>query len=205
MSHLAVLIVEKNGTLKSLTIKDYKEEELYKKCGFKKADNFNLQTQWVTKINGQKLVVSMYGKLDGRANTENKYDFPPPIDTKLYFGNCVLVAMICDTNNERSLCDLTNVLWNTIYEKLFGGFDNLQNSSIDDEDEEDELEHVASSKKTKIGGYLKDDFIVDEDEDEDEDNDSFLEQVSQPTTEDLDEDEGGSELVMDSYDYSDEN
>ena len=69
MSHLAVLIVEKNGTLKSLTIKDYKEEELYKKCGFKKADNFNLQTQWVTKINGQKLVVSLYGKLDGRANT----------------------------------------------------------------------------------------------------------------------------------------
>ena len=34
MSHpLNVIIVEKEGTLKSLVIKDFKLEELYKKCG----------------------------------------------------------------------------------------------------------------------------------------------------------------------------
>ena len=196
MPQLAVLIVEKNGLLKSLTIKDYKEEELYKKCGFKKADNFNLQTQWVTKINGRQIEVSMYGKLDGRANTENKYDFPPPIDNQLYFGNCGLVARNCDANNERTFCDLTNVLWDNIYDKLFGGFDNLQSSITDDENEEDELENIPSSKKTKIGGYLKDDFIVDEGDEDDH----FLEQVSQSSSKDDD----GSELNMESYDYSDE-
>ena len=34
--NISVIIVEKAGTLKNLTIKDFKEEELYKKCNFKK-------------------------------------------------------------------------------------------------------------------------------------------------------------------------
>ena len=30
---VGIVIVEKIGSLKSLTVKDYKEDELYKKCG----------------------------------------------------------------------------------------------------------------------------------------------------------------------------
>ena len=88
--NINVVIVEKNGTLKNLTIKEFKEEELFKKCGFKKADNFLKQTEWSVKINGQKYVIMLYGKEDGKANIENKYDFPPPIDTKLLFGDNAL-------------------------------------------------------------------------------------------------------------------
>ena len=32
----SILIVEKGGNLKSLSVKDYQEDELFKKCGFKK-------------------------------------------------------------------------------------------------------------------------------------------------------------------------
>ena len=32
---VTVIIVEKTGTLKIHNIKDFKEDELYKKCGFK--------------------------------------------------------------------------------------------------------------------------------------------------------------------------
>ena len=35
---LTIVIVDKTGTLKSLNVKEYKEEELFKKCGFKKVD-----------------------------------------------------------------------------------------------------------------------------------------------------------------------
>ena len=41
---LNVIIVERTGTLKILAIKDFKEEELFKKCGFKKAEDFLEQT-----------------------------------------------------------------------------------------------------------------------------------------------------------------
>ena len=69
---LSVIIIEKSGIIKSLNIKDYKEEELFKKGGFKKADGFIKHTVWPVKIDGTKYNIAMYGKLDGKANMENK-------------------------------------------------------------------------------------------------------------------------------------
>lgn len=213
MPQLGIIIVEKGGSLKTLTIKDYKEEELYKKCGFKKADDFSLQVEWPVKLDGQKYLIAMYGKLEGKANMENKYDFPPPVDNNLYFGSCALVGMIRDDANNRTHINLTKELWNKIYEKLFGGFEDLAVMCADDDDEEDELEKIPKSMKTKNGGYLKDGFVVDSDEteesgdfdDADDDEDSYK---SSPTKEKeetvLDLDDLNSELAEEEYEYSDE-
>ena len=93
---LSIIIVEKGGSLKTLKIKDYKVDELYKKCGFKKEEGFSLQVEWNVKLDGQKYIIQMYGKLNGKANMENIYDFPPPIDNNLYFGSGALVGIIND-------------------------------------------------------------------------------------------------------------
>ena len=69
---VGIVIVEKIGSLKSLTVKDYKEDELYKKCGFKKADGFSKQNEWGIKLDGKKYIVSVFAKIEGKANTENK-------------------------------------------------------------------------------------------------------------------------------------
>ena len=145
---------------------------------------------------------------------ENKYDFPPPVDKNLYFGSCALVGMIRDDSNNRSHINLTIELWNKIYEKLFGGFEDLALSCNDDEVEDDELENIPKNMKTKKGGYLKDGFVVDS---------SDTEEVSGSGTEDEDEDvsdepsdepgdgeeeivleDVGSELSEEAYDYSDD-
>lgn len=208
---LTIIIVDKGASLKPLTIKDYKEEELYKKCGFKKADGFGLQVEWPVKLDGQRYVVSMYGKTDGKANMENKYDWPPPVDKLLYFGSCCLVGMIRDDANNRSFIHLTVDLWNKIYEKLFGGFEDLALTGDDDEDEEDELEKMPAAMKTKKGGYLKDGFVVDSSDteedintysDEDEDDDGEETPVEE-VDEELILEDIGSELSEESYDYSD--
>jgi hypothetical protein len=182
---LTLVLVEKNGDLKSLTVKDYKEEELFKKCGFKKMDGFSKQIDWPIKMDGQKYCISMYGKTDGKANMENKYDFPPPVDNKLFFGCCVLVGQIRDDNNKKIPINLSLDLWHKFYDKLFGGFEDLttgknantntnnkdkDNDNDDDEDDDDEIAIIPKSKKTKQGGYLKDGFVVD-DNDNDNDND----------------------------------
>jgi hypothetical protein len=209
----SVIIVEKLGELKSYNIKDYKEEELYKKCGFKKPDGFEKQVEWNIRYEGNKYVVYMYGKLEGKVNTENKYDFPPPIDSKLFFGNCILVGFIKDDTKQLQPIALTLPLWEKLYEKLFGGFEDLTNTSIEDEEEEDELENIPKLLKTKKGGYLKDGFVVDSDEDEEEseyDSDDELSEVGLKEkenafeTEDLIIDEIGSELNEEEYDYSDD-
>jgi len=209
---LTIIIVDKSATLKTLTVKDYKVDELYKKCGFKKSDGFNLQVEWPVKLNGQRYLIQMYGKLDGKANMENKYDFPPPIDKKLYFGSCVLVGMMRDNSNSRSHINLTIELWNKIYEKLFGGFEDLALTCNEDEEEEDELENIPKNLKTKKGGYLKDGFVVDSSDIEDEESCSETEDEDSdiPTndSDDIEEDlvleDIGSELSEETYDYSDD-
>jgi len=227
---LNVIIVEKTGTLKSLLVKDFKEEELFKKCGFKKAEDFVEQIEWSVKLSGVKYYVKVFAKTDGRANNENKYDFPPPIDTKLFFGNCAVVAFLKDdkkekkdktgkkdktekneNNDKRQWVDLTLELWEKIYEKLFGGFEDLTLTAAEDEEEEDELANVPKERKTK-DGYLKDGFVVDSSETDENDveDDSETDGEDEDEDEEDDEDEGGevllelgSELSEEEYDYSD--
>ena len=206
---LTIIIVDKSASLKNLTVKDYKVDELYKKCGFKKADTFILQVEWPVKLDGQKYLIQMYGKLNGKANMENKYDFPPPVDKQLYFGSCALVGMLRDESNSRSHINLSLELWNKIYEKLFGGFEDLAVIGTDDDDEEDELENVPKKLKTKKGGYLKDGFVIDSSDTEEaagsetEDEDDEVSDKPSDEEEELVVEEIGSELSEEAYDYSD--
>ena len=215
MPQLSIIIVEKSGELKLLNVKDYKTEELFKKCGFKKIDGFIKHTDWNVKMDGTRYNIAMYGKLDGKATTENKYDFPPPIDNKLFFGACALVGYKSDKSDktDKTLCNLTLDLWRKIYEKLFGGFENLALTSVEDEEEEDELDSIPASKKTKKGGYLKDGFVVDTESSSDHsasESEEEFDDVSDNTSELDDKDETyilediGSELSEEAYDYSSE-
>jgi len=182
MKNLGILIIEKTGNIKTLCIKDYKEEELYKKCGFTKADDFIKQTEWTKKVENVSYTISVFGKTKGKANYENKYDFPPPIDKHLFFGSC---AIICKKNKE--YCSISLELWNKIYEKLFGGFEDLSKTAKEDEEEIDELENIPKHKKTKNGGYLKDGFVVDSEED--------VSEQSYSSSGDEDEDEEVIEII----------
>ena len=207
----SILIVEKGGNLKSLSVKDYQEDELFKKCGFKKADGFSKHHDWTIKLSGSKYIVSAYGKTEGKANGENKYDFPPPIDNVLFFGSCALVCHKVEAGTTTT-CNLTLELWEKMYEKLFGGFEDLAATCAEDDAEIDELENVPKEKKTKQG-YLKDGFVVDssdtenddgcddgseneDDEDEEDDEDAAI------GDNDLIVEDIGSELDEEEYDYS---
>jgi hypothetical protein len=212
---LSIIIVDKSGNLKMLSIKDFKLEEVYKKCGFKKGEDFLKQAEWNAKFDDKKYYIEVYGKTNGRANFENKYDFPPPIDNTLFFGSCAILAYH-KINNEKVYTDLSIPLWSKIYEKLFGGFEDLAATAKEDEEEEDELANIPKEKKTKQG-YLKDGFVVDS-SDVDSESSSFLSSEDDDDDEDEDEDDGhnnrqteeenydviidelGSELSEESYD-----
>ena len=210
--NLAIIIVDKTGTLKTTAVKEFKEEDLYKKCGFKKADGFSKQTEWLIKLDGKKYLVSLFAKMEGKANTENKYDFPPPVDSVLYFGSCALVGKMKTDDLTDAYISLTLELWQKMYEKLFGGFENLADTCLEDEDEEDELANVPAEKKTKHG-YLKDGFVVDSDEDltneddssyETEDSDDHDKSSDPQEIDGLNLEDIGSELSSEEYDYSDD-
>lgn len=169
MSSISIIIIEKGGNIKELKIKNLNEDELYKKCGFKSPTDFKLHTVWKNiNINNTIYNIHVYGKLVGRANQENKYEFPPPIDNELFFGSCALVNKVDNIPK-----NLTSGEWNRIYEHLYGGFEDIGDEDSDESEDEDE-----NLPKTK-SGYVKDDFIVDDDYDDDDDE-SYESEISIP-------------------------
>jgi hypothetical protein len=207
-----LLLVEPNGEIKQSKVKDLTRDTLFKKCGFRADTDFIKRATWKVMLD-EKVCIELWAKDTGKANNENKYDFPPPVDIALYFGSCALIRFDEESNK---IIDLTLPVWNKVYEKLFGGFHDLV-AEEDDELSEDELETVDKKLKTKHG-YLKDGFVIDshhnsdneddengdEDYDEDEDDDDEH-SLAQENDEDEDEEEFfGSELEESDYEYSDE-
>jgi len=162
---VTIIIVEKSGSLKEVDINEelVGVEELSKKCKFKKVDGFLKRTTWKYNSSknkdthcGSKITIELWAKDDGIANHENKYEFPPPVDTDLFFGACALVAR----DGKNNYISLSKDKWTNIYEYLFGGFESLVTNNDQDDDEEDELASIPKNKKTR-DGYLKDGFVVD--------------------------------------------
>lgn len=166
-----IIIVEKSCAIKETPFQsDWTAEHLSKKAGFKTSKDFTKKTTWNLDDDHK---ITLYAKEQGRAGQENKYDFPPPVDNQLFFGNCVLTCQ----NGDNEYIDLTSKLWKVCYESLFGGFEDIGDES-DEEDsgEDDEDEELDKTKQ----GYAKDGFVVedegdeeDEDEDEDDDEDEY--------------------------------
>jgi len=159
----SILLVDKTGTIKAFKAKDLTIDTLYKKAGFKSPEGFQRQATWPISAGNDTYSISVYGKSKGKAGLENKYDFPPPIDTTLLFGSCVIV----NQNKEGKFLDLSVDDWEKVYEYLFGGFEDLGTDDSTEYDTEEELERMKG--QTTKDGYLKDGFIVsDEDEEEEE-------------------------------------
>lgn len=166
-----IVVIEKSGTLKTVSVKDVSVETLYKKAGLKSGDGFVLQHTWGADDELDQSI-QLYAKKSGRAGQENKYDFPPPVDEMLFFGACVLVGSDLKTGNA---VDLEEDDWEEIYEFLFGGFEDLDSDDSDDDedvDTEEELDTIQKTTGTVVKqtkqGYAKDGFIVDDDEVSDE-------------------------------------
>ena len=174
----SIVIISKTGSLSECVVEPASETTLdeltvllSKKCGYRNHDGFSCYHTFRYK-NKKKLAfpveneevipkyiyVDVWAKSDGRAGYENKYEMPPPIDEIIFYGNMALVSRI----DKETAINLTIELWNKIYEHLFGGFEDLAATAIEDENEIDELEAVPAHKKTS-NGYLKDGFIVDDD------------------------------------------
>jgi hypothetical protein len=169
----SLILIEKTGKLKSIKMDGLDIPNLCKKCGFKSIEGFALAHTWTVAFNEIEYKLCLYGKTEGRANSENKYEFPPPMDNTLFFGSCVVLNM---ENN-----DVTNISvkeFEDMMEHLYGGFEDVNSEDTESESEED-----TDLPKTK-DGYVKDGFIVDSDEgseggedDDDEDEEESEEEV----------------------------
>ena len=151
----SIVVISKTGVASQGTMAKG-VESLHRKLGFSSDTGFCRRVTWKVGGGGCFMHVSLYAKDTGRAGQENKYELPPPVDTQLYFGKIGIVAAT-DEEGE-NIVDLPLDVWQTVCEKLFGGFEDL--GSEDSSDEENEEDEIAPELLTKHG-YLKDGFVVD--------------------------------------------
>lgn len=156
----SVVIIEKSGSLKTHASADI--NDLYKIYG---SNEIVCVHSWSIK----EKTLSIYGNTKGRANTENKYEFPPPIDNLLFFGKCI--AVLYDETNK--VIDLGKKEFAAIMENLYGGFHDL-GSEEEEEDEEDE-----NLPKNKYG-YVEDGFVVNSDSDSEEQDKQKKKKIAKP-------------------------
>jgi len=169
-----IIIVDKNKNKKETKMREFSLENLFKKANLKNSTDFIKHHTWKVKDK----YVSLFAKDSGRANNENGYELPPPVDSKLYFGKIIIVKHFNEEINDDNVEDLKLEEWEKIYEKLFGGFEDLgEEDSFSDE------EIIPEKYKTKEGYSKEDGFIVDSDE----------EDIDYIPDENSDEEENGNE------------
>lgn len=157
-----VVFVSKDASLNEKSVKNLDLKTLHVKCNVKQ-DSFGKRHTW--KVKGAYYTV--YAKDTGRHSSENKYDLPPPVDEELYFNTMAILKHSDEKITNDNVVDLTKEEWEKTYEHLFGGFENLDDTSGEMSVDEEE-ENLSESEKTKQG-YKKDGFVVDDDDEDDED------------------------------------
>jgi hypothetical protein len=148
------ILISRNTEMETMNV-NCPVDHLYKRCGFKTQDGFGYVTKWPT---NRGTFVELYAKNKGKGNTENKYEFPAPVDSTLFFGKCLLLQR--QENGE--LIDLAIEEWNKINDTLTGGTESLGSES----EEERSVDSIDPNAKYTASGYKIDDFVVDDELDE---------------------------------------
>lgn len=184
------VIIEKNGTVKDQSSLELTRDILYKKCGFKKKEQFEKRHTWYINMYGV-CSVELWARDSGRSGQDNKYELPPPVDTVVYFGT---MALIC-VDDKEEIVNMTREIWCKIYDFLFEGVE----TESDEHQSDDEI--IISGIKTSLNNSPS----------ECEGSDEEIVIATCKTTEYLDEDDEtniqllaeGSELEEEEYYYSD--
>jgi len=114
---------------------------------FPKSKNVTIQHTWST----AEYDLQLYGRTTGTAGTENKYDFPPPMDTILFLGDVIIAS---------PTCPVTEDMWTTFYEGIMQ-FEDLESETASEDEIDPDEEYTKE-------GYMKDGFVVSDSELEEE-------------------------------------
>jgi hypothetical protein len=121
------------------------------------------------------MLVSMFGWVKGKEENINKLEVPPPVDMELYYGDLIFIATI------KGFPICFNIeKFEEFYSEAFGGFEDIEDS---DEEANDEYDEEGDD----------DSFIVEDHESEPEDSEESEEEAGETETESEEETETENE------------
>ena len=187
-----VIIIEKNGEFNYNKITDI--NDLYKKCGFRKSDGFEIIDTYIDNKNN--VMFELWGRSIGKENTKNEYIFPRLIEKNIY-GKCAIIAK----NNE--YIDLTIEKWNIYCNSLDNNLNDLNNLNNLSEQISDKMDGITNEIEKLTTLSLE--KLTCKSDNSGSSITSELSDCSEINeTSDEDDDENNSELKSEAYIYSSE-
>jgi len=198
--------IDKQNNKKNVKI-NVNSDQYYKKCKLRSVKDFDYRHSWKIKEDGENRYLSIFAKNNGRANTENKCELPPPLDNQLYFGTMLVVKHKEEGKYDMDdLIELTVENWEKHYNKLYGGFEDLGEEDSYSSEESIDPELLTKEGYSKEDGFVveSDEEIIDDEGDEDEEEEVEEEEYIGGEESDEDESDDASEDESDSeYDSED--
>jgi len=118
--------IDKTGTVTEISVnpseKDY--SKYFKNKGVRACKKLHV---W----NLTDCSIHLYGYTSGKERYINKHELPPPVDTKLFIGDLLLLKF---TN---TMQHFTKKDYKSFWNDQFGGFENLDDSSEEEFEEDD--------------------------------------------------------------------
>lgn len=208
-----ILIVEKEGNIKSKKKETNTIDDLYKSCGFRKNDNFDKINTIEKVIDNENIIVELWGRKIGKNNIKNNYKFPESLNIPILYGNCCLIRI------DNNIIDLDETMWNKIgnintettpmdidckkNDDIDDGLDNGLDNEIENKIENEIVNEIENDVNNVL--TLSDETEKDKKDDEDGNNgDNNGDNDDSSSFSSDSSDDYGSELKEESYVYSSE-
>lgn len=175
-----VICIKKNGNLKTIELSSLKSVPInldsLSKMDIKKLKTINGYSSECD-FNLDDYTVTILGKTNGKAGSENKKELPPPIDNKIYFGNVYAIA-----HHNESCVDLSISNFENFYDSAFGGFEDIGNEdswSEEVEEDTDDREFINDDTESPKKDIIEEEseeykFSEDDETTDEEDHESTL-------------------------------
>ena len=153
-------------------------------------ENFKRYCDWEL----DEYVISIFGSKEGKAGSENKFDWPPPEDTDIYFGEILIIK-----SKDNIIQDINKNIFSEFIDISFGGFEDL--GSKDTEEEYDPTLDVYESDFVVNDDQVSydEDYNPEEDEEEEYHSSTNEEDEEEEDEEENEEDEEENEEEEEEY------
>jgi len=155
--------IKKDGSHKCIKDKNFEEKILFKKCGFKKDNDFGILFTKDVNYKGDNYILEVWGRNKGDNSSKNTFDFSMLNGKCEVYGSCLV---ICKLN--AVVKNMSYDMWNEVLEILKKNLDNDTNKthremfsddseynedSEDEHENEDEEDEDSKSSNESIAIY----------------------------------------------------
>lgn len=126
---VSILVIDKYGIMKQQNVKHLTPDTIYKKCGLRNSNGFHRRHVWYVHTMDVD-TVEIWSCDTVKSGQDNKYELPPPLESKVYYGSMALVSVQSDGTFGNLSLNTWTQMYETLLEEDSNHEDSQENASV---------------------------------------------------------------------------